>query len=344
MKKKSAKSLSVRLPLLFAASTIIIMLVVIPLVYMRFHNRTIDQYTRMAKGVTQLMVNSFDGDKVDEYMEKNFDLPEYVETVNYLYTLRDNYPDILYMYIYRFEEDGGHVIIDLDADWWTNGEGYAPGYVYKTEEPFTSHLSEVMAGKEIAGYSEHTQEDGYLFTYTRPIFRSDGSYACTACVDFSMDYLSEMDRAFTLRLALILTLIALIVLLLDIHIVRKRITLPINALSRCAGSFAYDTEEDRQNDLRLLDALNIHTGDEIEDVYRTLQSVTHDSYVATSNLVRAQTIIHNRDGMITAMALKNTRTTVLLKRTKKHFFSSLTLRISGKDLPENLCSLFVICL
>lgn len=159
-----------------------------------------------------------------------------------------------------------------------------------------------------------------------------------------MDYLSEMDRAFTLRLALILTLIALIVLLLDIQIVRKRITLPINALSRCAGSFAYDTEEDRQNDLRLLDALNIHTGDEIEDVYRTLQSVTHDSYVATSNLVRAQTIIHNRDGMITAMALKNTRTTVLLKRTKKHFFSSLTLRISGKDLPENLCSLFVICL
>ncbi|MBR0409379.1 MAG: cache domain-containing protein [Eubacterium sp.] len=105
----------------------------------------------MAKGVTQLMVNSFDGDKVDEYMEKNFDLPEYVDTVNYLYTLRDNYPDILYMYIYRFEEDG------------------------------------------------------YLFTYTRPIFRSDGSYACTACVDFSMDYLSEMDRAFTLKLALILS-------------------------------------------------------------------------------------------------------------------------------------------
>lgn len=42
MKKKSAKSLSVRLPLLFVASTIIIMLVVIPLVYMRFHNRMID--------------------------------------------------------------------------------------------------------------------------------------------------------------------------------------------------------------------------------------------------------------------------------------------------------------
>ena len=36
----------------------------------------------MAEGVTRLMVSAFDGDKVDEYMEKNFNLPEYVETVD----------------------------------------------------------------------------------------------------------------------------------------------------------------------------------------------------------------------------------------------------------------------
>ena len=302
MNKRSLKSLSVRLPLLFVASTIIIMLVVIPLVYLRFHDRMIEQYTRMAEGVTQLMVDAFDGDKVDEYIEKNFDLPEYVETVDYFYTLRDNYPDILYMYVYRFEEDGGHVVIDLDADWWENGEGYEPGYVYETEEPFTSHLEEVMAGEQIAGYSELTKEDGYLFTYTRPIFRSDGSYACTACVDFSMDVLSGMDAAFTLRLALIMLGISALVLVVDFLIVRRKITRPINELSSCASKFAYDTEADRLNNIRLLDDLNIETGDEIEDVYHVLQSVTHDSFEATANLLQAQTEIQNRDGMITAMA------------------------------------------
>ena len=201
MKKHSFRSLSVRLPLLFVASTLIIMGFMVPLVYQRFHNRMIDQYSRMAQGVTQLMVNAVDGDRAEEFMEKNFALPEYVDTVDYLYTLRDNYPDILYMYVYRFEKDGGHVIIDLDADWWENGEGYEPGFIWtldELEEPFVSHLDEVMAGKELAGYSELTREDGYLFTYTRPIFRSDGSYACTACVDFSMDTLWGMDKAFTL--------------------------------------------------------------------------------------------------------------------------------------------------
>ena len=305
MKKKTRHSLSIRLPLLLVGSVIIIMAVVIPLVYMRFHNRMIDQYTRMAKGVTQLMVNAFDGDRAEEFMEKNFSLPEYVDTVNYFYTLRDNYPDILYMYIYRFEEDGGHVIIDLDADWVENGEGYEAGSLWsldEIEEPFKSHLQKVMAGEELAGYSEHTKEDGYLFTYTRPIFRSDGSYACTASVDFSLDYLSGMDIAFTLQLTLIMIGIGVIVLVLDIHAVRKYITHPINALSRCAGGFSYDTEEDRKNNIRLLDELNIHTGDEIEDVYHTLQSVTRDSYLAAANLNQALTDIRDRDGMITAMA------------------------------------------
>ena len=301
-KKNPFKSLFIRLPLLFVASVIVIMVVVIPLVYQRFHSRMIDQYTRMAEGVTRQMVNAFDGDKVEEFMEKNFDLPEYVETVDFLYSLRDNYPDILYMYIYRFEADGGHVVIDLDADWVENGEGYEPGSIYETEEPFTSHLEEVMAGKQIAGYSELTEEDGYLFTYTRPIFRSDGSYACTAAVDFSMDRLTEMDRDFTIKLALILLGIGMLVLVFDFIIIRRRITEPINKLSQCAEKFSYDTEEDRKRNLELLDAVNIHTGDEIEDVYHMIQSVTHDSFHATDNLLRAQEGIRERDGMITAMA------------------------------------------
>ncbi|MBR3235288.1 MAG: response regulator [Atopobiaceae bacterium] len=305
MKRSVTRSLSMRLPMLFVASMIAIMCVMIPLVYLRFHNRMIDQYTRMAEGVTQLMVNAFDGDKVDEYMEQNTKLPEYTKMVDYLYTLRDNYPDILYMYIYRFEEDGGHVVVDLDADWVENGEGYDVGSVWtldEMEEPFASHLDEVMAGKQIAGYSELTKEDGYLFTYTRPIFKSDGSYACTACVDFSMDYLSGMDIAYTLRLSLALLAIGALVLVLDIHIVHKRITHPLNELSSCAGSFAYNTEEDHRNNIAQLDALNIQTDDEIEDLYHSLQSMTRDSFEATASLTQALDDVSARDGMITAMA------------------------------------------
>ena len=81
MNKHQLKSLSVRLPLLFVASMLVIMSVMVPLVYLRFHSRMIDQYTRMGKGVTQLMVNAFDGDRTEEFMERSTELPEYVDTV-----------------------------------------------------------------------------------------------------------------------------------------------------------------------------------------------------------------------------------------------------------------------
>ena len=77
MKKRTMRSLSVRLPLLFAISMVVIMGVMVPVVHMRLRSRMTDQYARMGEGVTQLMVNAFNGDKVDEYMDKGTSLPEY---------------------------------------------------------------------------------------------------------------------------------------------------------------------------------------------------------------------------------------------------------------------------
>ncbi len=63
---------------------------------MRFQDRMIKDYTRMGEGVTTLMSKVYDTDKTEEYIEKNFTMPEYNEIVRYFYDLKDNYPDIYY--------------------------------------------------------------------------------------------------------------------------------------------------------------------------------------------------------------------------------------------------------
>ncbi len=45
--------------------------------------------------------------------------------------------------------------------------------------------------------------------------------------------------------------------------------------------------------------MDIHTGDEIEDVHHMLQSVTHDSCQATAKLTQALKNIQERDEMLT---------------------------------------------
>ena len=295
-------SLSVKLPLLFIISTLIIMLVVVFAVHARFQERMIEDYTRMAKGVTQLMADRIDGDRIDEYMEQNFRSEEYCSIIDYMYSLKANYPDVLYLYAYRCEEDGGHMIFDIDADEVENGEAYEVGYVYELEEPFASQKANIMAGEEIEGDAVHSLEDGYLFSYCRPVFKSDGSYACSACVDFSLDQLSKEDNAFTLRLMLMIVGITVLVLAAEVYAVRKWVTDPINELSHCAEKFAYETEEDRKNNIELLDAVKIESQDEIGVVYQMLRSVTNDSFQSTSSLSQARLDIRDREEKISEIS------------------------------------------
>ena len=274
------------------------MLVVFAAVRSRFNSQMIEDYDRMAKGVTQLMADRIDGDRIDEYIEKNFSSDEYNDIVRYFYSLRENYPDVRYIYAYRCEEDGGHIVFDLDAEGVENGEAYEPGYIYELEEPFASHQEEIMAGKETPGDAVRSEEDGYLYSYCRPVFRSDGSYACSVCVDFSLDQLSEANNAFSMRLMAMILGIGLIILLAEMLVVRRWVTDPINDLSKCAEKFAYDTEEDRRNNIELLDAVDIKSRDEIGDVYQMLRSVATDSLLSTSSLSQAREDIHNKEVQI----------------------------------------------
>ena len=285
---KKSSSLSIRLPLLFIGSTLIIMLIVFQAVHSRFQSRMIEDYTRMAEGVTQLMADEIDGDKIDYYIEENFNSPEYQAIIDRLYRLKANYPDVLYLYVYRCEEDGGHIIFDIDADEVENGEAYEVGYVYELEEPFLSNQDKIMAGEEIEGMAVQSEEDGYLFSYCSPVFRSDGTYACSACVDFSLDHLAQEDNSFTLRLVLMILIVGVAILLVEVFLVRRWVTNPIIHLSACADKFAYDTEDDRRKNIELLDGVDIKSRDEIGIVYQMLRSVTIDSFKATQNLSRAE--------------------------------------------------------
>ncbi len=119
-------SLSIKLLLLFIASTIVIVAVVVFAVHSRFESQMVDEYSRMAHGVTALMAQKVDGDKVDEYMRDNFSSKEYREVRDYFYKLRRHYPDVLYIYSYRCEADGGHIIFDLSTDEVENSEPTKP--------------------------------------------------------------------------------------------------------------------------------------------------------------------------------------------------------------------------
>ena len=69
---KRHMSVSLRLPLLFIASFVIIIVLAVVLVYFRVERRLTEDYAKMGKSVTMLMSREIDPDRVVNYLNENF--------------------------------------------------------------------------------------------------------------------------------------------------------------------------------------------------------------------------------------------------------------------------------
>lgn len=303
-------SISLRLPLMFILSFLVIILVVVVLVYQRFEKRTKAEYTAMGESATMLMAQEFDPDKIPLYMEENFLLEEYNDIRSRLIFLKENYTDVMYMYIYHFIPEGGEVIFDLDSEYSLDAD--PPGTIYEPDPAVVPYMKDLCEGKAIPVLTGDT-EDGYMLTYMRPVYDSQGNYSCHVCVDFSMEKLHKQDIRFVLSLFLIIAVITCLIAAVVIHYMRKTVTGPINRMKQATDSFLYESEADHINNIGIMEKLGISTGDEIEDIYHLFITFMKNNLSSMQNLSRAENDIRHKEaqiGQISQVAFKDTLTGV----------------------------------
>ena len=314
-------SISRRLPLLISISFLILIFIAISITFFRVERRMINEYRRMADGVTNLMIEALDPDKMDFYIEKNYSAPEYMAIMKYFYKLKDNYPDIFYMYVYRLYKDEsnaakGTIIIDLE-DEYTDTPNQASidwvGGIYDLQEPFASNIDDLISKKESVYKAAFSEEDGYLLSFAKPIFDKNGNYVASACVDFSMQVLHNQTLRFIFILALILLLITLAILAVSVWWLRRNVTKPLLYISNTVANFKYDTEEDRNINLDTIKNLDIHSNNEIGILYDALLEAEKDSVFYMTSFKKAEDEIHVKDEKIEklgTMALRDSMTNV----------------------------------
>ena len=151
---KKFQSISRRLPIMIAVSFLILLIVAVAITYFREEKRMIEEYRRMADGVTNLMIEALDPEKMDYYIEENYSSKEYMDIMKYFYSLKDNYPDIYYLYVYSFYEadpPAATIIIDLEDEYTDNPNQVSIDWVgstYIALEPFASLIGDLIHGKE----------------------------------------------------------------------------------------------------------------------------------------------------------------------------------------------------
>ena len=278
------KSLRTRLILMLGTVSLLIAGTVTGVSFYQFRETTISEHARFAECLTDLMAAEMDAEKIDEYIELGTESQEYREIKKSFSLFMSSYPDVKFLYVYRMLEDGIQVVFDMDVP---EIPGDPPGTLLSYDESFRSILPDLLAGKEVT-HTISSDEYGYMLTIYKPIYNQAGECQCYACIDFSMNILAMYNRTFIARVVTMFLGFVFLIFAVGLRILETKIILPVNHMAYCAGTFAYDSEEERAQNVERIRRLNIHTGDEIENLYRAFLKTTEDSMQYVDSLRKAE--------------------------------------------------------
>ena len=293
-------TLKMRIPVIFVLSLLFLAACIIGISFRRYEALNVEKHVKMAEGITQLMVDRFEADRMDYYIENNYSSDEYMELLRYYYTLKDSYLDVRYMYVYKlFKDDSdgmikGVVVLDLDEEYTEDVPQDSVdliGDVSPTAPEFASDFEKMTVEKQCTWHIVESDEtEGKLITFVRPILDGKGNYVCSACVDFSIDQLYAKGIDFVIELLVVITIIVIGVIVIINIILSVILFNPLSRMTKCIESFKFDSDQDRFDNVNKMEALNIHVKNEIDELYNALVLSMKDSayYMTSLNLAKTE--------------------------------------------------------
>ena len=286
LKNESKFIRSLRTKMIFNLITITLLVAVsiTAISYMIYERSAVIDRIRIADGISAMIVNEINPNRVDEFLSLGHQAKGYNEVERQLRKIRASNSDIKFLYVYKIKEDGCHVVFDLDTP---NLTASPPGDIIDFDNSFRPYLPDLLAGKPIPPIQSN-ETYGNLLTIYKPVYNSVGKCVCYAGIDFSMDLISDYGRTFIAKVVALFSGAVIFIFVLGLTFVENNIILPVNTMAYCAKNFAYDSEEARERNIKRIKSLEIKTNDEIENLYSAFLKTTEDSMNYFENFKRAK--------------------------------------------------------
>ena len=299
--KKHAKgmSLQAKIILLVGVAMMVVAFVVTGISFINYRNAAIQEQIDHAGSVVDVVARAIDGDRVDEFIEKGFDAAGYDAVYSRCFDLASSSETIEYVYAYQIREDGCHVVFDADTP---DLPGAPPGEVVEFDDAFLALLPALLAGEEIDPIISN-EKYGWLLSVYEPVYDSNGVCKCYIGVDINMSSIRTQGYQFLARVISLLIGFFLLILSVTIWLAEFNVILPINAMSIATGRLSYDSAAARKEAMESILGLDIQTGDEIENLYRSVSKTAEDMVAAMENEEhQKQVVTRMQNGLILVLA------------------------------------------
>ena len=290
-----------RLMLIFGFTMGIVPIVAASIGISVYQNTVIVEYTRIAQGTAELSASLIDGDEVDEWLSNGGTDKDYETTEHVLTDVLHSSVDIEYLYVYKIMEDGCHVIFDLDTE---DTPAEEVGVVIPFDEGFYEYIPDLLAGNEIDPIITDDRY-GYLLTAYEPVYDSAGECVCYVGADVDMSTIKQMRKSFLMELTSIFAAFFILMSVLVIWIIDYRISIPLDSLTRAAWDYATagDDQNEMDNKVKSMREIDIHTGDEIERLYKAMCKMASNQAEQLRSIRRlSDATAKMQDGLIITMA------------------------------------------
>ena len=303
-KNKGKLSIGVRVNLILIFSTLLMTIVCLAFNVISFRDNTIEELSESAAQIAYLASKEIDPSKVDIFLQMGYSAPDYRETKDRLEMLRSSSDDIAFLYVYKIEKDGCHVVFDLDS-WLSDGsfvEGDPPGKLVKFEDAYLPYLDELLAGEQIPAVRMDDQY-GHFITSYYPVYDNNGNCVCYAVSNFEIERVGILLRQYFGRVVLLFAGFLILIVAVSILTTRYNIVMPITSMTYYANALVDSKGGANEESFDKIEELDIRTGDEVEQLYRALCKLTGDTvHQLNDNKTKTEAISKMQNVLLITMA------------------------------------------
>ncbi len=292
-------SLRVKVTLLVGISTALVAATAIGTSVIQYQNSSIQEYTKQADYAASVIATHINPKSMEDCIRYGEKADGYNDIKQLMLTIRDASPEIEFVYIYRVEKDGTHVIFDLDTE---DIAANRSGEVIEYDDTIEKYKDLFLAGKDIPA-DITTDEDGWLLSAYEPIRSASGEVLCYVGVDLSMMDLRSGEISFLAKVIALFIGFMILIRTYTVWIAERHIIRPVNTIADAANNFTYDTPQAREESMKMIENLNIRTGDEIEYLYDAYKKTTADTVHYIDEVQRkGEQVIRLQNGLVLVLA------------------------------------------
>ena len=142
--------------------------------FRQFRDTLVNSEAEYATDTAKFAASMLDGDMVDEYLERKDSAEGYFRIKRYYGLILNSSDRIQYLYVYQIQEDGCHVVFDIDTPDTPASE---TGEVIPFDESFAPYIDNLLAGREIDPIiTDDTY--GWLLSSYVPVYDSNNRCKC----------------------------------------------------------------------------------------------------------------------------------------------------------------------